>query len=762
MRSDDLAELVRAAQGGDDPAFAHLVERAQRLAVGLAVGWLGDVELAREVAQEAFLDAHLHLRDLRDPTAFVPWFRRVVAKHCGRLTRRVALRRSSLADAELVADDAPVPEEAVERREEARIARAALERLPARERVVVALQYLGGYRQPEIARLLDLPLTMVKKRAHDARARLREELTMVETRLTEEGTSGLEKFPDQIKLFLAVRRGDAATVASLLSRRPGLVAQHESWSDAEAHRARLPYAREATPLIRAAERGDLAIARLLVDAGAAVDDTCGCATGETPLWAAAVTDYPEVVAFLLDRGANPNAPGALGHTALHIAAMRGWPNLAQTLLTHGADPNLKDEAGRTPLEWAELKGHAEVAALLREWLAGWANPTLTPPHVGEGRRESGVPSFRDARQAIARPRPPLPDAGRGRRGVRPAGDVFPRSAALDSCLDPSSLGLDGSGNAALPERRPANVSAPDVFETGMKVVDLFAPFCHGDLVLVDGDFGLGLVVLLGELTVALREGGYGHALWTGFQEPMRDVRELDHALGESGRRDLTRLALVPNDEAGEAEEALRRILNQWEGDLTQSRQRRLVVVFQAAGLVAAVEALQPSLTRSDPGAQTAIVVAPEVFPSRGTTKPEELPPGVAAHLRFDAARARRGLYPALKATALRSARLVPEIVGAEHVAVVDEARRLLARYERIDPDLAFPEAEALPPRRRATAVRAQLLHAFLTQPFVFAEPFTGRTGVRVSRQATVEGVSRILDGQVDDVPVSSLRYRGGL
>jgi F-type H+-transporting ATPase subunit beta len=120
------------------------------------------------------------------------------------------------------------------------------------------------------------------------------------------------------------------------------------------------------------------------------------------------------------------------------------------------------------------------------------------------------------------------------------------------------------------------------------------------------------------------------------------------------------------------------------------------------------------------------------------------------------------LFPALKATALASANLSSEIVGAEHVTVAEEARHLLAQYERIDPDLVFPEPESLPSRQRTTAIRAQRLHAFLTQPFFFAEPFTGKPGVRVSRDATVQGVARILDGQLDQVPVGNLQYIGSI
>lgn len=229
-------------------------------------------------------------------------------------------------------------------------------------------------------------------------------------------------FSDTVALFLAIHRGDAAAVEGLLTGARDLAGAHEDWTVEESHAARLPYAREGTALIRAAERGDLAIVRLLLDAGADVDGACGCAAGETPLWAAAAADYPEVVAYLLERGANPNAPGPLGHTCLHVAAMRGWPRLARTLLEHGADPRLTDDGGRTAADWAKLKGHAEVVDLLAT-AAGEAGASVRSGSAG------------------------------------------------------------GSSDAPI----------SDLCATGIKLIDLFLPIRHGDLVLVDGDYGLGLV-----------------------------------------------------------------------------------------------------------------------------------------------------------------------------------------------------------------------------------------------------------------------------
>jgi F-type H+-transporting ATPase subunit beta len=555
---------------------------------------------------------------------------------------------------------------------------------------VIALHYLGGYSQAEIARVLDLPPTTVKKRAHDARLHLREELSMVRTTLTCERTTGIAGFSDGVELFLAIRHGDAGAVRALVERRPELLEQHEDWPREDAHRARLPYAREGSALIRAAERGDLTIVRLLLDAGANVDGACGCAAGETPLWAAVASDYPDVAALLLERGANPNTSGPLGHSALHVAAMRGWSHLVRLLLEHGADPLRVDDAGRTALDWARLKNHADVVALLTR-SAG--RPTVEATTTTRPRRDGG--------------------------------------------------------------------SAGGLCETGIKAIDLFAPVQHGDLVFVDGDYGLGLVVLLGELMLALRERGYSDVLWTGFEQTLITERELDHALGELGRRDAAELALVPAGLDGdEAREVFQRRLDQWAGCSVGGR--RLLIVFEAEGQVAEVEAALPRLTRGGAQGVTAVVVAPETFPAKGAGSRQALPPGAACHLRFDAARARRGYYPAVDVRASVSANLTSEMVGAEHAAVAEDARRLLEAYRRSDPELALPAPESLPARQRTTAVRAQRLHAFLTQPFVFAEPFTGTPGLRVPRIAAVRGARVILDGATDALPAERLRYIGGV
>jgi ankyrin repeat protein len=145
------------------------------------------------------------------------------------------------------------------------------------------------------------------------------------------------QFSNHIAFFLAVRCGDAAGVRTRLARDPALRDAHAHW-EAEAFADRdLPMAERATPLIRAAERGHVAVIRELLDAGANIAGDCGCVTRESPLWAAVVNGQLAAATELLRRGADPNHRARSGIGCLHAAAMRGDLALVDLLLQHGAD-----------------------------------------------------------------------------------------------------------------------------------------------------------------------------------------------------------------------------------------------------------------------------------------------------------------------------------------------------------------------------------------------------------------------------------------
>jgi len=163
-----------------------------------------------------------------------------------------------------------------------------------------------------------------------------------------------ETFRDTVLLFCAIRDGDLATVARLISQDPALVHATEDWSFEEGLASQLGHAARATPLIRAVGMGHLDIVHLLVEAGAPVNDLCECAGSESPLWTAVSFGETEIVEYLLERGADPNAAAFSGATPLHAAVQSGNQHLLPPLLEAGADPDRVDDGGRTAGDWAAI------------------------------------------------------------------------------------------------------------------------------------------------------------------------------------------------------------------------------------------------------------------------------------------------------------------------------------------------------------------------------------------------------------------------
>ncbi|HET6873505.1 MAG TPA: sigma-70 family RNA polymerase sigma factor, partial [Acidimicrobiales bacterium] len=348
----DVSELVMLARRGDEAAWGGLVALFQDVAVAIGLGYLGDPVAAQDAAQEAFVLAATHLGDLREPAAFAGWFVRLARTAC---TRRLRASRPTvpLDESEPDSDVADPAEVVLAAAEHGRL-RAAVEVLPAHERVVVALHYLGGLTYPETARFLGVSESTVRKRSHSARARLKEAFPMTADALTRARPSRSERFRQTVALFGAIRRRDLQAVARLIEADPGLAVATEDWSPEEAALAALPPARRASALIRAVQTADLDLVRVLVEAGAPVGELCQCQGGESPLWTASVGGDDHIVEYLLGQGADPNAAAFAGATPLHAAVQRGHHQVARRLLKAGADPERRDAHGRTPADWALL------------------------------------------------------------------------------------------------------------------------------------------------------------------------------------------------------------------------------------------------------------------------------------------------------------------------------------------------------------------------------------------------------------------------
>ena len=378
---------VVLAQSGEVDAYNRLVMSHARFAAAIALARTGRPELAEEVAQEAFLDAWRCIKSLRHPAAFSGWLRRIVIKHADRITRRK--QDELFSDDVVMTDPGPSPETHVAAASDRRSMLDALSHLPAHQREVCALFYLSGQAHAEIAHLLDLSVSTVKKRLHDARKRLAPTLEVPMTWSTQ--------LPQRVRAFVAARAGRTDVLAEVLDANPALITATAT-TDPESLATRyVPAGLGQTLLLEAISYGNTDAVALLLDRGASLEAETG--SRRRALYQAVEQDFPDVVQLLLERGANPNAPLWHGGTALHMAARRGRTELEKLLLAHGADPNAQDRFGHVASDW-----RPEGAPRLAPPRAGdrsdgprsrWAGPAAHPC-ANPTRRRSGPP--RDGNQ----------------------------------------------------------------------------------------------------------------------------------------------------------------------------------------------------------------------------------------------------------------------------------------------------------------------------------------------------------------------------
>jgi RNA polymerase sigma factor (sigma-70 family) len=174
---EDYTELVKRAINGNDETrradFDELVHRFRGMAFKQAYHILGDVQMADDAVQEAFLTAYLHIKQLREPHAFPTWLRRIVMTQSDRMIRGKQPYLESLEARFDLATEKPSPESIIEAREMQVHLQSAIDALPEHERAVTEGFYIQGESQQELAERLQVPLTTVKKRLQYAREHLR-------------------------------------------------------------------------------------------------------------------------------------------------------------------------------------------------------------------------------------------------------------------------------------------------------------------------------------------------------------------------------------------------------------------------------------------------------------------------------------------------------------------------------------------------------------------------------------------------------------
>jgi RNA polymerase sigma factor (sigma-70 family) len=312
----DLESLVTRAQRGDVDAFDRLVRQFQDIAFGYAYSILGDVHLAEDAAQEAFIGAYRTLPQLRAAAAFSGWLQRIVFRSCLLLRRGRRIETVPLeAAAELVSPE-PGPWALAEARATRDEILEAVRRLPEAEREAISLFYISGHSEREVGQFLGIPATTVKNRLRSGRKKLKERMLMrASKKLREQAPSQDPQFAEKIRRMI---QPEPLKRAEPLTWSPGMGT--DVWR-----------------MFCAAITGDLGTIKRLVKKDPRLVN-CEYAYF-TPLHFAARENQKEVVACLVERGADPtSSPGTGWHELpLTLAADRGYTELQQWLEAHLAE-----------------------------------------------------------------------------------------------------------------------------------------------------------------------------------------------------------------------------------------------------------------------------------------------------------------------------------------------------------------------------------------------------------------------------------------
>ena len=330
-------------------------------------------------------------------------------------------------------------------------------------------------------------------------------------------------------------------------------------------------------------------------------------------------------------------------------------------------------------------------------------------------------------------------------------------ATLGRMFDPLGRPIDGKGPVDDVPHWPIHRKAPsfaeqkpatEILETGIKVIDLLAPYAKGGKIGLFGGAGVGKTVLIQELihNVATEHGGY--SIFTGVGERSREGCDL---WGETG---LTMAEYFREETHKDVLLFIDNIFRfvQAGSEVSALMGRMPSAVGYQPTLANELGALQERITSTRDGSITSVQAV--YVPADDLTDPA--PATTFAHLDATTVLSRKiveqGIYPAVDPLASTSRILEADIVGEEHYRVARKVQATLQRYQELQDIIAILGMDELSEEDKLTVTRARKLQKFLSQPFAVAENFTGLKGVYVPLAETVKGFAAIVDGQCDDLP----------
>ena len=367
-------------------------------------------------------------------------------------------------------------------------------------------------------------------------------------------------------------------------------------------------------------------------------------------------------------------------------------------------------------------------------------------------------------------------------------------ATLGRMFDPLGRPIDGKGSVDDVPHWPIHRKAPsfaeqkpatEILETGIKVIDLLAPYAKGGKIGLFGGAGVGKTVLIQELihNVATEHGGY--SIFTGVGERSREGCDLWGEMNASGVLNKTALVFGQMNEPPGARmrvalsgltmaEYFRDVKNQdvllfidnifrftqAGSEVSALLGRMPSAVGYQPTLATEMGALQERITSTRKGSITSVQAV--YVPADDLTDPA--PATTFTHLDATTVLSRdiasQGIYPAVDPLDSTSRILSPEVVGREHYEVARAVQQVLQRYKELQDIIAIMGMDELSEEDKITVARARKVQRFLSQSFHVAEQFTGMPGQYVPLKETLRGFRMILNGECDDLPESAFLFAG--
>jgi F-type H+-transporting ATPase subunit beta len=327
---------------------------------------------------------------------------------------------------------------------------------------------------------------------------------------------------------------------------------------------------------------------------------------------------------------------------------------------------------------------------------------------------------------------------------------------------------------------------PEMFETGIKVIDLLAPYQRGGKIGLFGGAGVGKTVLIQELINNIAKQHGGLSVFTGVGERTREGNDLYYEMQESGVIKKTALVFGQMNEPPGArmrvaltgltmaeyfrdkgQDVLLFIDNIFRFTQAGSEVSALLGRIPSAvgyqpTLATEMGALQERITSTKNGSITSVQAV--YVPADDLTDPA--PATTFTHLDATTVLSRSiseiGIYPAVDPLGSTSRILDPRIVGKEHYDIASKVKHILERYSELQDIIAILGVDELSEEDRLVVLRARRIQRFLSQPFSVAEQFTGYKGKYVPIKETIRGFKEILEGKYDNLPETAFLFKGSI